>query len=115
MDQAKKPQTRRGAVMSLKQIGRAAAEERKIAFHTGTLDISGYVVGSDDFHWMVAATHPEYGVYTALVHKSCPVVVFTSSTVRDESEESQETIRGIGAPFWKYCRETFMGPLKKEQ
>lgn len=115
MDEAKKPQTRQGDVMSGKQIGRAAAEGQKLAFHTGVLDVAGYVVGSDDFHWLVAATHKEYGVYTALVHKTCPVVVFTTSTLEEEPQMDRDVITGIGGPFWAWCERTYLGSSKKEQ
>lgn len=115
MDEARKPQARQGAAMSTKQIGRAAHERRKLAFHTGVLDIAGYVVGSDDFHWFVASVHQEYGAYTALVHKSCPVVVFTTSTLNEESEADREMITAIGTPFWEWCGRTYVGPSKKEQ
>lgn len=113
MDDAKKQPTRQGAAMSTKQIGRAACDGRKIAFHTGVFDLSGYVVGSDDFHWFVASIHPVHGVYTALVHKSCPVVVFTSDLLSGETEEDRTAVTDIGSSFWEWCGKTFYGPSKE--
>lgn len=115
MDEAKRPQTRQGAAMSDKQIGRAAFEGRKIAFHTGVFDLAGYVVGSDDFHWLVAAIHRDRGVYTALVHKTCPVVVFTPDLLSEESEPNRKAVEAIGSAFWAWCGKTYVGPSKKEQ
>jgi hypothetical protein len=115
MDEAKKQPDRQGAAMSSKQIGRAAHAGIKIAFHTGVLDISGYVVGSDDFHWLVTSVHPTYGVYTALVHKTCPVVVFTSDLLEHEPEDDRAAIEAIGAGFWEWCGKTYLGLSKKEQ
>lgn len=115
MEEAKKPQTRRGAATSDKQVGRAAVEGRKLAFHTDAFDLAGYVVGSDDFHWFVAAIHRDRGVYTALVHKTCPVVVFTPDMLSEESEVNRKAVEAIGEPFWAVCGKTYVGPSKKEQ
>lgn len=115
MDEAKKRPTRQGAAMSAKQIGRAAHAGIKIAFHTGVYDISGYVVGSDDFHWLVTSVHRQYGVYTALVHKSCPVVVFTADLLENETEDDRVAIEAIGAGFWEWCGKTYLGLSQKEQ
>lgn len=115
MDEAKKQPDRQGAAMSTKQVARAAHAGIKIAFHTGVMDFSGYVVGSDDFHWLVASAHPTYGVYTALVHKTCPVVVFTSDLLENEPENDREAIESIGSGFWEWCGKTYLGLSKKEQ
>ncbi len=114
MDEARKRlPDRSGAVMSSKQIGRAAHAGIKIAFHTGVYDISGYVVGADDFHWLVVSIHREYGVYTALVHKTCPVVVFTADLLENETDGHRQAVEEIGSSFWEWCGRTYLG-LSKE-
>lgn len=109
MDQAKKPSKQALDHMSAKQVGRAAAENRKMAFHTGTFNASGYIVGADSYHWLVAIPSADGGPYTALVHKSCPVVVFTPDYLKSESEECQAAVEAIGSAFWEFCRRTYTG------
>jgi hypothetical protein len=96
---------RLGSSMSDKQMARAAVEGRKIIFCTGVLTpMEGYVVGMDDYHWLIAApSEGERGVQTTLVHKSCPLVTFTADLLSGEIDEDREKIQSIGHSFWRYC------------
>lgn len=94
--------------MSDKQIARAAVNGQLLEFTTGVLmPIMGYVVGMDDYHWLVAmpSDDGEHGlpVRTVLVHKSCPLVTFHEGYLVDETEGDRQTVRAIGRAFWDYC------------
>lgn len=97
--------------MSDKQIGRSAYERRKLAFQTSVETIRGYVVGADDFHWLVAV--PQIGngreAHLVLVHKTCPVVDFLEIFLEMETKESKTFIRGVGMAFWENCGKTYRG------
>lgn len=99
--------------MSNKQVGRAAYERRKISFRIfgDRPPIRGYVVGSDDFHWFVGVPTDRTNddPYVALVHKTCPLVVFTNTHLEQEDEESKTFIQKAGQPFWEYCGKTYRG------
>lgn len=101
------PESKRktGSAMSDKQIARAAVEGRKLVFRTEVLvPMEGYIVGTDDYHWLVACPSQEnQGVQTTLVHKSCPLVTFTEEFLTGELDEDREHIQRIGMSFWNYC------------
>lgn len=94
-----------GSAMSDKQIARAAVEGRKLIFRTGVLiPLGGYVVGMDNYHWLIAApSEGDTSVQTSLIHKSCPLVTFTSEYLSGEISEDRKEIQRIGSPFWRYC------------
>jgi hypothetical protein len=98
--------TKRGSFMSDKQIGRAAALKRRVGFSSQDFPrkIEGYVVGTDDYHWMVVV--PDDGPVTYLVHKSCPLVAISSAVV---DEDIPEWVSAIGGAFWALCRKTYLG------
>jgi len=95
-----------GSHMSDKQMARAAVEGQRLVFRTGVeMPIEGYVVGMDDFHWLIATpSDTREPVMTTLVHKSCPLVQFTPLYLRDEDEEDRRLIQDIGVPFWRFCQ-----------
>lgn len=94
-----------GSAMSDKQIATAAVTGRKLTFRTGVLvPIEGYVVGMDDYHWLVAEpSYEDRGVQTTLIHKSCPLVTFTDEFLAGEIDEDRQIIRDIGGSFWTFC------------
>lgn len=92
--------------MSDKQIARAAVEGQRLIFRTGAwTPVDGYVVGMDDYHWLIAAPGEESTdpVITTLIHKTCPLVSFTDTYLADEPEEDRIVIQQIGRPFWESC------------
>jgi len=97
--------------MSDKQVGRAAYERRKMAFQTVVETIRGYVVGVDDFHWLVAV--PQIGngreAHLVLVHKTCPVVDFTEVFLEMEPVDSKTFIQKVGTAFWDLCGRAYLG------
>lgn len=108
MDESRKP-IRSGSFMSDRQIGRAAAEGRRLTFRTVTGTIRGYVVGADDFSWLVAVILLDGSVRPNLVHKACPLVEFEDVFLTTETEDDQKTIRDLGTAFWNHCNTKYLG------
>jgi hypothetical protein len=97
--------------MSDKQVGLAAYNRRRLAFQTTVDTVRGYVVGMDDFHWLVAV--PQIGngreAHLVLVHKTCPLVDFSEVFLEMETEDNKTFIRRVGMPFWEWCGRTYRG------
>lgn len=71
--------------MSTKQIATSVLGGRKVNFRTLQGPIEGYVVGADDYHWLVAVVQgsgPK--VITHLVHKSAPLITLARQPTLDE-------------------------------
>jgi hypothetical protein len=100
-----------GSAMSDKQVARAAVNGQMIVFRTGLfvpvegyIIVEGYVVGMDDYHWLVATPSDDrLPVQTVLVHKTCPLVTFIDQHLADETEDDRKKIQTIGNAFWDYC------------
>lgn len=89
--------------MSTKQISRAATDGRKLAFNTMSTSVVGYVVGMDDYHWLVMNLISDT---LALVHKgSTPTVIFMEEMLAGEGDDLQERVREVGQPFWDSLKE----------
>lgn len=104
--------------MSDRQLARAATSGRRltITFHTGE-PITGYLVGSDDFHWLIA--HIAYAgadPQVTLVHKgSAPRIdICPYPTLDNENAEYQAFVVQIGAGFWSFCDEQYLGKTKSK-
>lgn len=85
--------------MSAKQISRASTDKRKLAFIlSGQVPrVAGYVVGMDDYHWLVATG--DEGL--SLVHKgSAATVEFLPAFLDTEDQPYQDYTKKIGEPFW---------------
>jgi hypothetical protein len=94
-----------GSAMSDKQMARAAVDGRMLLFRTGVLvPMDGYVVGMDDFHWLIATPSDGHEpVQMTLVHKTCPLITFTDHYLVDEDEVDRAKIQKIGSAFWNWC------------
>jgi hypothetical protein len=89
--------------MSTKQISRAAVDGRRLRFIFADRTIEGYVVGLDDYHWLVA---PYDSDELNLVHKgSASLVVFTAHTLNDEDPATQERVTKVGQAYWDSIKE----------
>lgn len=75
---------RRGSSSSDRQIAYAAQEKRIVIFHTVMRIVHGWVVGLDDFHYVVVEPGEDRVV---LIHKSCPLIV-----VGDTSEPVHNSV-----------------------
>jgi hypothetical protein len=107
--------------MSDRQMARAAVDGRLITFvqelrsSYAELDrsISGFLVGMDDYHWLIVpedipGEDPELPV--VLVHKSCAFVMISSSVRLSSRPESFRTkVRKIGERFWEHCKQAHLG------
>lgn len=97
--------------MSDRQLARAATSGRRLTFHfLGGEPLYGYLVGSDDFHWLVAHTENNQFQVT-LVHKaSSPrIAISPHSTLANEDPDYQGFVKQIGEGFWRFCDETYFG------
>lgn len=112
-------QPRTGSAMSDKQIARQAVARRRVTFYPamGPSQINGYVVGQDNFHWLVAAElFNEY--VTVLVHKTAPVVVLSNHSLSNEDEHLQNLVSQVGTGFFLFCEKNYLGktdPATQEQ
>lgn len=97
--------------MSDRQIARAATSGRSLTFgFIGAESLTGYVVGMDDFHWLVAH-HTETSKPTiSLVHKGSAALI----TISPESDLLDSGIKPfverIGRGFFDFCTTTFLPP-----
>lgn len=100
--------------MSNRQIAQAAINGRKVTFRflfTQTShEITGYVVGMDDYHFLLAVVLPDEAatadalITTTLVHKSAQIITLgIHDSLSEEDSQVQSQISRIGAPFWSFC------------
>lgn len=98
--------SRSGSAVSTKQIAWAAVNGRCVTFTTSVGEFSGYVIGMDDYHWVVA--DPDGGgthFKTRLIHKGlAPVVTVTDKTLDQEIEPVASAVTLAGSSFWALCR-----------
>lgn len=98
----------------------AAIHGRKVTFRWLALgashEVTGYVTGMDDYHWMVAIVRPhderkqgEEPLSLALVHKSRVdmLMLHAESSIDSEDEAAQSALHRIGGKFWRYCEATY--------
>lgn len=105
---------RQGSRMSDRQLARAATSGRRLTITLQTGDsLMGYLVGSDDFHWLIAHMRHEHAEpQVTLIHKgSTPRIdISPSPTLHNEDEDYQAFVQQIGAGFWAFCTDTFLPP-----
>jgi hypothetical protein len=84
--------------MSSKQIARAAVDRRRLRFNLyGNIPVEGYVVGMDDYHWLISSGEDP----TMLVHKGSTMTVeFLERFLSEELESLQKRVIEIGQAFW---------------
>lgn len=96
--------------MSSKQIARAAVKGQRIRFvFNANIDpIHGYVVGQDDFHWLVA--HLDNNTHKiTLIHKGSAALLTISPepTLRNEDADTQAFVEKAGRGFWLWCDKNY--------
>lgn len=84
---------RRGSEASDRQIHAAVKEQRRIEVDLPSGPISGYVMGMDDYHWVIAASSGQ----TYLVHKSAPCLVVTSVTIAEDPDATPDLMTKVDA------------------
>jgi len=96
-----------GSTVSTKQIAWAAVNGRSVTFTTSVGEYSGYVIGMDDYHWVVADP-TENHFKTRLIHKGlAPVVTVTERLLDEETQQVASAITMAGSAFWKQCRTNY--------
>lgn len=95
---------------SSKHVAWAAVNRRLVRFSTTVGEQTGYVIGQDDFHWVIATIPPTGNSFaTALVHKGQTAIVTITDQVLEEFESDQiaSAITMAGSPFWAHCRKVY--------
>lgn len=111
---------RRGSEISDRQVAQAAIRGRQVVFRWLNTqpqhEVRGYVVGMDDYHWMVAVPLPEEmlqddggdPIAIHLVHRSASLIVLPpQATLAFEPTVVQDALRRIGQKFWQYCESNY--------
>lgn len=102
---------RSGAFMSEKQIARAVVKGQRLTFISAVGELSGYVIGMDDFHWLILCSS-DTNPY--LVHKSAAFVRFGPESLSTEKSWVKEAVEEMGESFRAYCARTYLGTNDKE-
>lgn len=100
--------------MSSKQLAYVATAGRQIRFDflSSGACVIGYLVGMDDFHWMVATVDAvDATICTVLLHKGAVDMVTLTGTrvLTDEDPSAKVAIEEIGRPFFDFCERTYFG------
>lgn len=104
---------RRGSSASDKQVAWAVKDALAVAFHVfpGEPPVFGWVMGMDDYHWVVcspAASHG-VGVEIVLVHRSCPEVRITSVGLDTVDDLTALEVRKRVDRFQQYIMQQHFG------
>lgn len=98
--------------MSDRQLARAATSGRRLTFRLPADEaVEGYLVGSDDFHWLVAFLGDTYLPEITLIHKGSAsrIDISPAPTLDDENPSYREFVTRIGRGFWLFCDKTYLG------
>jgi hypothetical protein len=99
--------------MSSRQIAHAATGGRRVTFLwlTAKHTIEGYIVGMDDFHWLVIPTDAFSDWQPVMIHKASPdiTVISTESSLDSEPDHVKVAVEEIGRGFFTYCDKIFLG------
>ena len=119
---------RTGSSMSAKQIAYAATRGRQVILkflrgEKSSKSIKGYVVGADDYHWLVAEPVLDYSggddhtLVTHLVAKGRVDIVTLSpdATLEDEPTVIRLAVEELGRGFRSYCARTYFGASKESE
>ncbi len=108
--------------MSTKQMAQAAVKGRTVRVHIpGIPVLHGYLVGMDDFHWLIAEAeivdNGEVVVSTHLIHKTAPrIMIDHTAPLSEESDAIQAAIQEIGGSFFDHCAQKILSrPTKSTQ
>lgn len=101
-------QAARGSHNSSKQLAHAATRGSRVTFTTTAGVVSGYLVGMDDYHWVVVSPE-DSTLHVTLVHKaSSPIVnVGSSNNLQDEQDSTREYVAQVGSAFFSWCSNNF--------
>lgn len=102
---------RQGSRMSTRQMARAATSGRLLTFRFQDSEIvEGYLVGSDDFHWLVAH-QPDEKPRISLIHKGSTyrIDISPDPELDNENDALKAFVVRIGRGFWLFCDQTYLG------
>ena len=96
---------RRGSDSSDRQIFFAVKKESQVTFRVfpNSPPVSGFVMGIDDYHWVVYSPSTERVV---LVHKSCPQVEISREGIEALPQQQVAAVREHTAAFRSYVLRT---------
>lgn len=94
---------KRGAHFSDKQIAQTVKDGRRVHIRVTDVDqVSGWVFGSDDYHWGLV----DSAGAVWLVHKSAPLVQVTDDLLEDEAAHVREQVEPVVCGFRDYVMKT---------
>jgi hypothetical protein len=92
--------------MSSKQLARTVMHGRAITFRFPSgEDITGYLCGMDDFHWMVVTADCQ----KHLIHKGSASVITLADTDSYDSEPRRDEMEEVIGPFRRFVSEAYFG------
>lgn len=91
--------------MSSKQLARTVLDGRQITFRVSGEQITGYLCGMDDFHWMVVTPLGN----KHLVHKGSASVIDLADYSSYEREPNHALLEEVVGPFRRYVEAKFFG------
>ena len=99
---------RSGSRNSSKQLAFAAVRGSLISFKPVDMEpVSGYLVGIDDYHYVVAVPDQTSAKIT-LIHKQCPFVsIGNNSDLENASIPTREFVSLVGSSFLALMREEY--------
>jgi hypothetical protein len=105
---------RSGSSVSSRQMAYAAVNGLKVNLQWLSVDrsVAGYLVGMDDFHWMLVSTNSDIDSSdVVLVHKASPdlVIIIKEPSLASEPKYLQVIVEDVGRGFFSYCDKTFFG------
>lgn len=102
--------------MSTKQMAYAALGGRLLRFHLSDAVINGYLVGMDDYHWLVAQVDEDgKDIHTDLLHKGSVTRVRISreDSLSNEDLTIKAAVQSIGGSFFDFCADLLDRPKRK--
>jgi hypothetical protein len=101
--------------MSTKQMLRAALNESLLTmWFSDDRFLSGYLVGMDDFHWLVAHVKNRR-VHVSLVHKTIPhVEISPVFALESKDPDHVHEVRKISSSFLAHCRKQLSRPAASD-
>lgn len=109
-----------GSRMSTRQMAYAAVNGRLVRFHflrgQGNKMITGYIVGMDDYHVLVAEVVRDHndlpeGVRTTLITKGRVdyMGLDGEDSLSEEPEVVRKAVHDVGDAFFEHCKEHHFG------
>lgn len=103
--------------MSTKQMAYAARDGKRLTLNTSVGSVTGYLVGMDDYHWLIAEVTETSEVCVSLVHKGLTphARISRMPLLSDETPAIQAAVREAGGAFFSWCERFLTAPAEPAQ